>query len=74
MTDDFVCVGEPWSAASVALVHAVLGGSGIRYFIVNEHGAQWCDGTVGLADGAMRLMVEEDRAEDARALVVKVVR
>jgi hypothetical protein len=68
-SDDFVCVFEPSTTMDVALIHALLSGSGIRYFIQNENNAQWGDGTLGIADGAMRLMVEAGRKDEVRELM-----
>lgn len=62
----FTCVAEPWQGQDVALIHAVLSGTGINYYIENEHYGR---GGPAIGDGYMRLMVETGRAEEARELL-----
>lgn len=71
--DAFVTVCQPGSHIEVAMIHSILKGRGIRYFIDNENYAQAHGFAVGFADTRMTLKVERDRAEEAAILLKKII-
>lgn len=63
---ELVAIWWPIQAQEVPLIHSVLGSSGIRYHILNEHYAQ---GVPGIGDGAREVRVEAGRAEEALRMI-----
>lgn len=72
--DAFVAVYSPENQIEVAMIHSILGGKGIKYFIDNENYAQAHGYRIGFADTRMTLKVERARAEEAAILLKKMVK
>ena len=71
--DAFVTIYHPGSQIEVAMIHSILGGKGIKYFIDNENYAQAHGFFTGFADTRMSLNVERGRAGEAAILLRKMI-
>ena len=68
--DAFVCIRTVLYPQDVALIHSVLSGTGILYYIENENVVH-TNGFAVNSNLGMRLMVESDNEQQARELLMK---
>ena len=73
MNSSFIQIHLVYDANEILLIHSVLSGSGIHYFIDNENYAFSSGFGLGIADDRMKVMVERSRAKEAIELLNKMI-
>ena len=71
--EDFVGIWQPLDGSELALIHCALSGTGINYYVNNEHAVQAGGPGIGVGASRMTLRVERGRADEALALVKAIL-